>query len=49
MKSYLLVSPRRLGEIPEGYMLQVVSDSTGGPHRTDIEKALTRAGFTDTL
>lgn len=48
MKTYLLVAPRRLGEIPEGYILQVASDSTGGPRRTDIEKALVRAGFTDT-
>lgn len=36
-----------MGFIPEGYMLQVVSDSTGGPRRTDIQKALERAGFTD--
>ncbi len=47
MKAYLIKAPRRMGFIPEGYMLQVVSDSTGGPRRTDIQKALERAGFTD--
>ena len=47
MKAYIIKAPRRLGSIPEGYVIQVVSDSTGGPRRTDIEKALVRAGFVD--
>lgn len=47
MKSYLIKAPRRLGMIPEGYMVQVVTDSSGGPRSTDIRNALMRAGFTD--
>ena len=38
-----------MGEIPEGYVLQVVSRNTGGPQADEIEAALKRAGFTDSL
>lgn len=31
--------------IPKGYMIQVVSSSTGGPHGYEIAEALRRAGF----
>lgn len=31
--------------IPEGYILQVVSNNTAGPQASDIRQALARAGF----
>ena len=36
-----------MGQIPEGFILQVVSGNTGGPQADEIEAALRRAGFTD--
>jgi hypothetical protein len=49
MKAYLVRAPRWMGEIPEGFILQVVSRNTGGPQADEIEEALKRAGFTDSL
>lgn len=49
MKTYLVRSPRWMGEIPEGYILQVGSRNTAGPQADEIEAALKRAGFTDSL
>lgn len=49
MKAYLVRAPRWMGEIPEGFVLQVVSSNTGGPQADEIEEALKRAGFTDSL
>ena len=49
MKAYLVRSPRWMGEIPEGFVLQVVSRNTSGPQADEIEAALKRAGFTDSM
>lgn len=47
MKAYLLQAPRDYVDagIPKGYMIQVVSSSTGGPQPREIAEALCRAGF----
>lgn len=45
MKAYILIAPRYMDGIPEGYMLQVVSNNTAGPQATEIREALIRAGF----
>ena len=47
MKAYLVQAPRDFVDagIPKGYMIQVVSSSTGGPHGYEIAEALRRAGF----
>lgn len=47
MKAYLLQAPRDYVDagIPKGYMIQVVSPSTGGPQPREIAEALCRAGF----
>lgn len=49
MKAYLVRAPRLMGKIPEGYILQVVSSNTGGPQADEIEAAIRRAGFTDSM
>lgn len=47
MKTYILQAPRDFVDagIPKGYMIQVVSSSTGGPQPREIAEALCRAGF----
>ena len=47
MKAYLLQAPRDYVDagITKGYMIQVVSSSTGGPQPREIAEALCRAGF----
>ena len=47
MKAYLLQAPRDYVDagIPKGYMIQVVSSSTGGPQPREIAEGLCRAGF----
>jgi hypothetical protein len=47
MKAYLLQAPRDYVDagIPKGYMIQVVSSSTGGPQPREIAEALCRPGF----
>ena len=47
MKAYLLQAPRDYVDagIPKGYMIQVVSSSTGGPQPREIAEALCRAVF----
>ncbi len=49
MYTWLLTAPRKMGQIPEGYMIQVITSSTGEPNRKEVEDALRRVGFTDTL
>lgn len=49
MKTYLVKSPRWMGNIPAGLILQVPSTRTSGPHADEIEDALKRAGYTDSL
>lgn len=45
MKTYLIQAPRYMDGIPEGYILQVVSNNSAGPQASDIRQALIRAGF----
>lgn len=48
MRTFLLQAPRDLVDagIPKGYMLQVITSSTGTPSPSEIKEALHRAGFT---
>ena len=47
MALWKVVAPRDLTpNIPKGFSLQVVSPSTGGPSRDEIEEALKRNGIT---
>ncbi len=45
MKVYILIAPRYMDGIPQGFILQVVSNNTAGPQAADIRQALIRAGF----
>lgn len=47
IKAYLLQAPRDFVDagIPKGYMIQVVTSSTGRPNSYEIAEALRRAGF----
>lgn len=47
MRTLLLTAPRDFVDagIPKGYMLQVVTSSTGTPSPAEIKEALHRAGF----
>lgn len=45
---YLLIAPRQMGKIPQGFHLQVPSDVSPSPNVKDVEEALKRAGFNDT-
>lgn len=47
MRTLLLQAPRDFVDagIPKGYMLQVITSSTGTPSPAEIKEALHRAGF----
>lgn len=47
MRTLLLTAPRDFVDagIPKGYMLQVITSSTGTPSPAEIKEALHRAGF----
>lgn len=47
MPAYKLTAPRRLGEVPKGFVLQVASRCSAGPDANEVERALRAAGFTD--
>ena len=48
MALWKVVAPRDLTpNIPKGFTMQVVSGSTGGPSRGEIEEALKRNGITE--
>lgn len=48
MALWKVVAPSDLTpNIPKGFSMQVVSNSTGGPNRSEIEEALKRNGITD--
>ncbi len=48
MRTLLLQAPRDFVDagIPKGYMLQVITSSTGTPSLAEVRDALHRAGFT---
>lgn len=48
MRTLLLQAPRDFVDagIPKGYMLQVITSSTGTPSLAEVRDALRRAGFT---
>lgn len=48
MRTLLLQAPRDFVDagIPKGYMLQVITASTGTPSPAEVREALHRAGFT---
>lgn len=48
MRTLLLQAPRDFVDagIPKGYVLQVITASTGTPSPAEIKNALHRAGFT---
>lgn len=48
MRTLLLQAPRDFVDagIPKGYMLQVITSSTGTPSLAEVKDALNRAGFT---
>ena len=48
MRTLLLIAPRDLGRIPKGFIIQVITSSTGTPSPKEVEEAIVRAGFTDT-
>lgn len=47
MRTLLLKAPRDFIDagIPKGYMLQVITASTGTPNPAEVREALRRAGF----
>lgn len=47
MRTLLLQAPRDFVDagIPKGYMLQVITSSTGTPRPSEVREALRRAGF----
>lgn len=47
MRTLLLQAPRDFVDagIPKGYMLQVITSSTGTPNPAEVREALHRAGF----
>lgn len=47
MRTLLLQAPRDFVDagIPKGYMLQVITSSTGTPSPAEVREALHRAGF----
>lgn len=47
MRTLLLQAPRDFVDagIPKGYMLQVITSSTGTPNPEEVRDALHRAGF----
>lgn len=48
MRTLLMQAPRDFVDagIPKGYMLQVITSSTGTPSLAEVQDALHRAGFT---
>lgn len=44
---YRLTAPRQLGKVPQGYQLQVPSNTSPSPNPEDVREALKRAGFDD--
>ena len=49
MRTLLLQAPRDFVDagIPKGYMLQVITASTGTPSPAEVREALRRAGFSE--
>lgn len=45
MAVYKLTTPRQFGDMPKGYIFQVVSSSIPSPNVQDIEKEIIRLGF----
>jgi len=46
MPTYKLKAPRRFGDIPEGYEIQVSSNLTGNePSGAEVEREIKRLGF----
>ena len=48
MRTVLLQAPRDFADagIPKGFIIQVVTSSTGSPSPAEVREALHRAGFT---
>lgn len=44
---YKVTAPKSMGKIPKGFSMQVVSSSSFVPERSEIERALKAAGFTE--
>ncbi|WP_294598936.1 hypothetical protein [uncultured Rikenella sp.] len=48
-RAFKLTAKRTLGKIPKGFVIQVPSQSLSAPTALEVEKAIIRAGFDDSL